>query len=92
MPFVHAKEITIPGRTCEVFPIKINNNLETGYVPRLEFGKGIYAGEALVTNKQGKGYIRIFKTQETDAVLETPSVDLEEFEMRSQTLISPHGR
>lgn len=52
MPFARAKEITIPGQTSEVCSIRINIALETGYVPRLEFGEGIYAGEALVTNQQ----------------------------------------
>lgn len=89
MPFVRSKEITIPGRTSNVCKINVKNNeLETGYLPRLDFGEGIYAGEAVVSNNQGKAYIRIFNTNDTDVNIRPPSVTLEEFEINNAEPLS----
>lgn len=90
MPFIQSKEITIPGRTSEVCKIKIkNNNLETGYQSRLNFGEGVYVGEAIVSNNQGEAYIRIFNTRDTDVNIKPPSVTLEDFETSNAELLSP---
>lgn len=90
MPFAPPKEITIPGRTSEICKISVSNvDVETRYVPRLEFGEGIFAGKAVVTNDHGEAYLRVFNTKETDVKLRTPTVTTDG---RRTTLISPRGR
>ncbi|KAL2730683.1 LOW QUALITY PROTEIN: enzymatic polyprotein endonuclease reverse [Vespula squamosa] len=51
MPF---KKKSIAGRTCDVLKVNIlNNEVKTGYIPALNLGDGIYAGEAIVTYSNG---------------------------------------
>lgn len=90
MPFAKSKKITIPGRTSEVCQAKVNNSdLGMGHVPRLDFREGVYAGEAIVTNNQGKAYFKIFNTKETDVVIKTPCITIKEFETGDAKPLSP---
>lgn len=43
--------------------------------------KGLYYGNAIVSNINGKAYLPIINTTETDYKLEIPSVELEDFEL-----------
>ena len=48
-PFESTQILTIPARTVTTFYIPIKNTEKSeGYVPRLHFGEGIYAGDAIV--------------------------------------------
>ena len=49
------KKLTIPARTVTTFYIPIENTGKSeGYIPRLNIGEGIYAGNAIVKNCNGK--------------------------------------
>ena len=48
-PFESTQILTIPARTVTTFYVPIENTEKIkGYVPRLHFGEGIYAGDAIV--------------------------------------------
>jgi len=71
----------IPARTAKVFYIKIKNpEVKTGLVPRLHLGDGLYAGNALVKNRDGKAYIKIINTRDTDERIVAPEIELEELD------------
>nr|KAF7392463.1 hypothetical protein H0235_017462 [Vespula pensylvanica] len=81
MPFVGLEQQTIARRTCDVLKVKIlNNQVKTACIPSLNLGDGIYVGEAIVTNTNGRVNIKIFNTNETDVKITIPTVQLEIFE------------
>ena len=75
--------LTIPARTVTTFYVPIENTEKSeGYVPRLHFGEGIYAGVAIVKNCNGKAYIKCANTNEISVTISIPAITLEEFEER----------
>jgi len=50
-------------------------------VPRLSVKGGVYSGDAVVTNRCGKIYIRAFNTNEQDAKFPAPIVSLQEIDI-----------
>lgn len=58
----------------------LNNQVKTACIPSLNLGDGIYVGEAIVTNTNGRANIKIFNTNETDVKITIPTVQLEIFE------------
>ncbi|KAL2737598.1 hypothetical protein V1478_001684 [Vespula squamosa] len=70
-----------PVETCDVLKVNIlNNEVKTGYIPALNLGDGIYAGEAIVTHSNGQTNIKVFDTNEELVKIKIPTVLLEEFE------------
>ncbi|KAL2735627.1 hypothetical protein V1478_003267 [Vespula squamosa] len=68
------------GGSCDVFKVKIlNKEVKTVYIPALNLGNDIYAGEAIVTNSNGCANIKIFNTNEKDIKITISTVQLEEF-------------
>lgn len=81
IPFSDRETIKIPARTRAVLPIKVCNSETTeGYVPRLNFGKHIYAGEALTITRNGKAYIGIINTNDEEREIVVPNIRLQEVE------------
>lgn len=61
--------------------VRVGNTLETGYVPRIPFPDGIYAGEALVKNTDGKAYLYAINTLDKDVKVDVPVISLYPFDM-----------
>jgi hypothetical protein len=73
--------VIIPARLAKVFYLKIKNpEIKTGLVPRLDLGEGLYVGNAIVTNRGGKAYIKIANTLDTDRCIDASEVELEKIE------------
>ena len=82
-PFKSTQILTIPARTITTFHIPIENTEKSeGYVPRLHFGEGIYAGDATVRNCNGKAYIKLANISEISVTISIPAITLEDFEER----------
>ncbi|KAI4486395.1 hypothetical protein M0802_012286, partial [Mischocyttarus mexicanus] len=54
----------------------INSELREGYIPRLELPPGVYAGEALVKNINGKAYFKISNKNQKSVTFEIPRLEL----------------
>lgn len=75
--------LNFPSRTKVLVTIPVKNKeKKQGYIRRLETGPGVYVGEALAT--QENGFVKTFaiNTNVKDITLTTPSVELEEFQVR----------
>ena len=82
-PFESTQILTIPARTVTTFYIPIENTEKSeGYVPRLHFGGGIYAGDVIVKNCNGKAYIKFANTIEISVTIAIPAITLENIEER----------
>lgn len=89
-PFVQRESIRIPARSSIVLYVKVSNTyLKTGYVPRLKLTDGIYLGEAVVTNRNGRAFLRAFNTKPEDCMMPVPTIELQEFNSPSEIAIAP---
>lgn len=83
-PFAQRETIHIPARSSAVIHVKVlNPEVEIGYIPRIITNQGIYLGDAVVTNRDGKAFIRAFNTRSEEASLTIPLIKLEEIESLS---------
>ena len=67
--------------TTFYIPIE-NTEKREGHLPRLHIGEGIYAGDAIVKNCNGKAYIKFANTNEIPVTISIPTITLEDFEER----------
>ena len=80
-PFRNPETTILPARSISTLCIWITNaNHEEGYIPLLSLKKGIYAGNAVVTNHGGKAYINVANILSIPIEIEIPIVMLEDFE------------
>jgi len=75
--------IQIPARSNKVLFVKVAE-ITTGYVPRLQINSDVYLGDAVVTNRDGKAYLRAFNTGCNDT-FQIPSIKLEEIDIVSES-------
>jgi len=88
IPCTTQNSVVIPARSAKVFYIKVKNpEVKTGLVPRLDLGEGLYAGDAIVANRNGRAYIKLANTNDADRTIADPEVELEAIEE-----ISPHPK
>jgi len=81
IPCTRQGAVLIPAKTAKIFYVKIKNpEIKAGLVPRLHLGDGLYAGNALVKNHEGRAYIKIINTRDTDERIIAPEVELEELD------------
>jgi transposase InsO family protein len=81
VPFSKNFNVKIKGRTVSPFHLIVTNpEKQFGYVPRVTLTKGVYYGEAIVTNINGKAYLPIINENEIDYKVPVPYVELEDFE------------
>lgn len=84
IPFASRETIVAPARSQTTFYLKIDNpQVDIGYVPRLDVCEGVYLGDAVVTNRRGKAYIRVINTNDIDRELIVPTIKLQEIEQIS---------
>ncbi|KAJ8684713.1 hypothetical protein QAD02_020506 [Eretmocerus hayati] len=80
IPTFNHVSVHLPPRTKKLCYLRVNDsNQQSGYVVRLETGPGIFAGECLVTNKNGMASLFIINTTEKEISLTIPPVMLQEF-------------
>jgi len=85
IPFMARETIVIPGRSCTTLCLRVTNSeISEGYIPRLSVGTGIYFGDTVVTNRNGKVYTRIINTNNSDFQLEIPNIELQEIKIISK--------
>ncbi|CAK9811734.1 Retrovirus-related Pol polyprotein from transposon 297 [Anthophora quadrimaculata] len=79
IPFANAPDIILPPRTSKCIAINLREkHPAVGLVPRIDVAPGVYLGDAIVTNRHGKAYTRIFNTTNNRVRIPTPSAALEE--------------
>jgi transposase InsO family protein len=84
IPFSSRETMVVPARSQSTFYLRINNpHIKVGYVPRLHVCDGVYLGDAVVTNRDGKAYVRVINTGEEDRELIVPSIELQEIDLVS---------
>ncbi|CAD6208870.1 GSCOCG00012760001-RA-CDS, partial [Cotesia congregata] len=78
--FEHEETISVPPRSRTGFYVRVANpEVKTGYVKQLNISKGIYLGEALVTNRDGKAYMIAINTTQKRVEIVVPVVKLEPY-------------
>jgi len=81
LPFVKIERVKLAPRSVTPFHINVTNpELRTGYIPLVKSAKGVFFGNAIVSNVDGKAYLPIFNTSEQACELEIPSLSLQEFD------------
>jgi len=84
IPFSSRETIVIPARSQAAFYLKVNNpQIKIGYVPRLRVCEGVFLGEAVVANREGKAYVHVINSNNEDRELTVPEIDLQEIEQIS---------
>jgi len=84
-PFTRRETIRIPARSSTCVHVRVvNTQVRTGYVPRLTVDHGVYLGDAVVTNSNGKAYLRAFNTSSKDAEFQIPLIEIEEVEIKTK--------
>lgn len=84
IPFAKPESM-IPARTKVIAKIHVNNDNEgTGYIPRLNLPKGLYAGDVLVRYKRNEAIISVINTNEKDSRITLPSVTVEDFVVQEE--------
>ncbi|XP_036148743.1 uncharacterized protein LOC118647611 [Monomorium pharaonis] len=82
IPFSEITSTRITKRTISPFFVNVTNPEETsGYIPRTTLTKGLFFGDAIVTNVKGRAYLPIVNTTDTDYKVEIPSLELEDFDL-----------
>lgn len=86
IPFAQQETVVAPARSQSTFYVRVGNanHVTSGYVPRLFAGDGIYLGDAVVTNRDGRAYLRVINTNNTDKELIVPTIELREIETISK--------
>ena len=81
IPFWEVETVKIPARTKGSFFVRVQNFEATeGYVPRQQVAEGIFLGDALVTNNNGKAYLYLTNTTEKDIEVAVPVITIEPYE------------
>lgn len=84
LPFASRETIVAPARSQTTFYLRVNNTqIDVGYVPRLDVCEGVYLGDAVVTNRQGKAYVRVINTSDIDREIVVPTINLQEIDQIS---------
>lgn len=79
IPFTTKETVVVPARSQTTFYVRVNNpHIKIGYVPRLRVCEDIHLGDAVVTNRDGKAYLRVINTGEIDRELIVPTIELQE--------------
>ncbi|KAI4476347.1 hypothetical protein M0804_013662 [Polistes exclamans] len=77
IPFTVGDKVSIPPRTLKViFCHVINADVKDGYISRIQLPKGVYAGEALVGNVDGRAYFRLINKTSRFVLLQIPKLEL----------------
>jgi len=83
IPFIKTEKIHVAEkRSVTPFYVNITNpEKRVGYIPRCFIDENIYLGDAIVTNTNGRAYLKLFNTSEKEYEIEVPYIELQEFEI-----------
>lgn len=86
IPFCTRETVVIPARSHATFFLRVSNpEINIGYVPRLRVCDDVYLGDAVVTNREGKAYIRAVNTSDFDRELIVLTINLQSIECLSES-------
>jgi len=93
IPFVKSEKIQVKRRSVIPFYINITNpEKRVGYIPRSFIADNIYLGDVIVTNTNGRAYLKLFNTSEKEYEIEVPYMELQDFEIaKSSDVIETRG-
>ncbi|KAI4485453.1 hypothetical protein M0804_006958 [Polistes exclamans] len=87
VPFSRSESVCIPSRLSKISYGYVKNlEISEGYMPLLQLPAGIYAGEALIKNNNGKGFFKITNTTSKQYMFEIQRCELSDFS--EDTLLS----
>lgn len=90
-PFGKRETVRIPARSRAVSHVRVvNSEITEGYVPRLHVHDGVYLGDAIVSNRDGKAYLCAINTTLDDVEFPVPTVELEQVNVVNKTFESPN--
>lgn len=77
-----SQRITIPARTSQVIPVKVQNpEVSIGLNEKIDLGHKVYFGNALVINRNGLAYAKIVNSNESPITIPQLEVSLEAVEI-----------
>lgn len=77
-PFTRREVVRLPARSRAVTHVRvINSDVSEGYIPRLPAREGVYLGDAIVRNQNGKAYMYAINTTSEDIEITVPVVELQ---------------
>ncbi|KAI4476352.1 hypothetical protein M0804_013667 [Polistes exclamans] len=87
VPFSRSESICVASRSSKISYCYIKTSeISEGYMPLLQLPVGIYAGEALIKNSNGKGFFKISNTTSKQYMFKIPRLELSDF--REDTLVN----
>lgn len=87
-PFIQEETLVLPARTRSTIYVNVANpEVSSGYVPRLRACEGIYLGEAMVTNRNGRAFLQAINSSDRDVEFSIPTVELGEIEQATDTCL-----
>ena len=79
IPFLQRETIVVPARSRSTFYVNVkNSDISIGYIPRLSVCENVFLGEALVSNRNGRAYLRVINASDIDRELVVPTIELQE--------------
>ncbi|KAI4474485.1 hypothetical protein M0804_014836 [Polistes exclamans] len=82
------ESICVPSRTSLIcYCYVANTKVKEGYIPRLRLQPGVYAGEGLVKNKNGKAYFKIINITSESVSLAMPELELLDYNFTPKYLL-----
>ncbi|CAK9796607.1 Retrovirus-related Pol polyprotein from transposon 297 [Anthophora quadrimaculata] len=82
IPFSNTPDITVPPRSSKCIAVNVRNKHPlVGLLPRIDVAPGVYLGDALVSNRRGRVFTRVFNTTNRRIEIPTPLAELEEIDM-----------
>ena len=89
IPFTTKEQKIIPPRTVTPISFIITNpEIDKGYIPMHEPTKGVYFGEAIVSNSAGRCYLYAYNTTEQTQLINISSMPLQEYDDKTSELQS----
>ncbi|EZA49467.1 hypothetical protein X777_12323, partial [Ooceraea biroi] len=73
IPFFSPETIIVPPRSESSFYIRLQNpNVKIGYLPKIDLTQGIYLGDTIVDNVNGKAHLPIISTLDKEVKIRVP--------------------
>ncbi|KAI4473948.1 hypothetical protein M0804_015089 [Polistes exclamans] len=86
------ESICIPSRMSQIFYCYVaNTEVKEGYIPQLQLPPGVYAGEALVKNENGKAYFKVINTTSKPVSLAIQRLELFDYSLGTLLNSAPNN-
>lgn len=84
IPFHSNKIQKLNPRSRTIVEMYTINNIEIGYIPKKEYQPGVFYGNALIKNENGKVYLPVINTTEKEIEMQQQFITLEEVDSVSE--------